>query len=385
MEPPRSEIILLNVFDNSKNRNVPFWRSSQLVAPLGLFCLEELSPDRVLAKSVGLEFSPEDFVDIEASQVRFVILQESDFFDQALVEKYFKALRLIFPYASIGIAGQRAESFANHFNFSIFGIGTTVILNMLRGIPIKGFSNTLEKDLRSQLPIPEKDCFYSHEFRSAVERTISGKTLDIYKPWMGFLDRSSIEFEIFNEEWVKNLLIWLNKMGYRSFQFNDLGNDPEHIHLLRTLCWSLKVDFGIFIPNWEFIERIKTWPGHPLKQVWFSADLKGFYSKSMFDQVNETMEAVKSSGVSTGIFLKPDFLLDNTSAKVLRLVKSISFIDSSKWNGICMRNVAIHFWKSNWRFCKRLFSVKTAMELVDFMRLSYSILECIFFPTGGDK
>ncbi len=384
MEPSQPEIILLNVFDNSKNRNVPFWRSSQLVAPLGLFCLQELAPKRVSVKSVPAEFSSEDFYGIDTSKVLAVVLQESSFFDEATVESYFKTLRSAFPGVSIGLAGQRAEFFARHFNFTVFGTGATAILRILRGMPVKGYIDTLEEDVKTKLPIPDRNCFHNFDFRSSVERTLSGKTLDISKPWMGMLDNSSIEFESFDEDWIKSLLAWLTRYGYKSFQFNYLGNNPEHIHLLRTLCWSIKVDFGVFVSDWEFVERIKTWPGNPLKQIWFSGDLSQFYKKNTFEQAKAIFDDIKKSGVESGIYLQPSFLMDPNSSRLLRLVNNISFTDSAKWNGSSMRNVSLHFWKSNWRFVKKLLSIKSAMELVDFMRLSYSILECIFFPMGGE-
>ncbi|GAB4274520.1 MAG: hypothetical protein Kow0029_14960 [Candidatus Rifleibacteriota bacterium] len=352
-------------------------------APLGLYCLAELSPERISVVDLQMSYPGEEFfTHINRLNVRNVILRAGKNHDQVFLEDSIKILRTLFPVAGIGLSGSINKAFIGMADFFIYGTGHKPILNMLRGLPATGFINSMEEDLELELPIPEKAFSENYSYECQPEKIISRKTIEVFQPWLGLFEYSSKIEKYPGLKWISSFSRWIKDSGYFEIHFRPSGLQPEDLHELRSVMLNSEIQFAVGFKHFDETELEINCAGEPLKQVWlYEPEIGNFES---FKTGLKNIAKAKC---------KPCLALNIKSTEIgqleelLQISERLAILDMESWSLHCLKKNYLKFWGIGQRFFKRLFEIKTANELIGFLKTSAIILEVLFSKenAGGKR
>lgn len=370
MESQQPEILLLHLSFTAANvQSNGLNRLQKIVAPLGLHCLATMAPERISVIELYSAAQAKEMVEISRSEtIKAVILsnvQESCIGELA---ELITVLRCSFPRALIGCSHDSPATYV--CDFIIRGTGKTCILRLLRGDRLTGSFDMLADDLLSPLSFPDTSLLLSG-YELETEKWLTGKTLEIMQPWLGLLDQSSEIFTYPGIAWVAEMIAVLQKSGFVAFHFCLCGLSADNLHELRSVMLNLKAPFAVSFK----IDDIKqiTSIGYPLLQIWL-CDL----SASNAAQAVLLMKDIHQADCAPCLKLDRQWLTIEDQQAILALADRIIIKDLHYWPVSALRSLVGRFWGYRKRFFKRLFGLKSAAELIVFMKTAYFILEVLF-------
>lgn len=370
METPSTEIILLNLNSLNADAQPRFNRFPGRPAPLGLCCLAAVAPERIAVIDGA---NPQQLFDqlatIEATAVKAVICQIAAAAGTENPAGILTQVRKMFPGALLGVSTERPE-LPTGFDFASNGTGKAVVLRILRGDRPSGFLDTRDDDFASPLPIPQEpmtDCGYE----ILPEKWLFARTLEIFQPWLGLLDQSGQCRTYPGIDWFANLVSWLQRSGFAAFHLRPSGLTSENLHELRSVMLNLKARFAVSFLASDHLNIRQI--GAPLQQVW----LYNPTAASVAD-TREKLQQIRETGFQACLQIDRHWFADSETQPLIKLVERIAISDESHWSFADLKKFTARFWGSRNRFFRRLFGLKSASELVMFLKTSYMVLEIMF-------
>lgn len=365
------EILLINLAaDKGCQTNIKAGHKGT-IAPLGLFCLEAIAPDRI--KVIDYQNTLPDMAMINAAvteQTTTVILQPAPLTNPAFCRNAIEQFRQINSNIKVGCA---------HFDgikdlmpdFIVCGSGVETINNILaHNFPGKNERIIEKNDLYP--PVPSAMFVDNFGYETTAECWIKNRTIDVFQPWLGLADRSHKIRKFPEPDWLNDLIRWLGTSGFRAFQLWPSALTPEKIHLVRTIMLKhgAKFSASFSVPA---AKSFTNCAGEPLKQIWL-ADIT---RQNAADTANILSEAAQT-GFGPGILLNFHWQELETSVQEKLLAASENFfvVDAHIWSPFMLKKIYRQFWTIK-RFARRLSQVKSAAELIAFMKISCAILEII--------
>ncbi len=370
METTATEIILIKTpAECEKN----YLRPSRLLgrmAPFGLLCLAAVAPGRIAVADSGTIAGIIDHLQtFVASDVKAIILSASPELDLAKVSLFAGQLRALFPGVCLGIGVDEAMTPAA-FDFSLTGTGKTAVLKILQGEKLAGHADCRADDADSPLPAPGEtfiDCGYD----IAPEKWLNACTLEILQPWQGLLDTSIAVKTWPGLDWVAGFIGWLKSAGVSSFHFGPSGLACKDLQELRSLMLKFKSRFSVSFCADDPLDIGQI--GWPLQQVWVYNP-----SGSSADGLTAKIRHIHEAGFEACLQLDRRWLSVAGQDGLLGQIDRLVVGDADLWPFGELKKLMLRYWSAKNRFFRRLFSVRSASELVMFMKTSYMVLETIF-------
>ncbi len=369
METPETEIVLLSIPADCCLNQPGINRFPGRSAPLGLYCLAAVAPQRVAVVDAVSSQAAFDMLPFGSSiSVKAVICQASENSDPDKIARFCLRLREILPGVALGVNNQSAAVPVG-FDFAVKGTGKSAVLRILRGDKLSGFIDCSHDDASSPLSVPDEpliDCGYD----IFPEKWLYGSTLEIFQPWLGLMDQNTITRTWPGLDWVAGLITWLKKSGFASFHFRPSGLTCDDLHELRSLMLNLKTRFAVSFTTADFINIRQI--GWPLQQVWL------YVSKPLAsDVLRGYLQHIREAGFQACMQINHNWCEIGNSNSLLGLVDRLAFSDYDSWPFADLKRLTAHYWSGKTRFFRRLFSIRSASELVMFMKTSYMMLETI--------
>jgi hypothetical protein len=366
MEPTAPEILLLNISAGALNReSSALGRFRPVYAPLGLHCLAASAPERIAVIDGKSRAQLCDALQFYRNMpVKTIVLHYSDGEDG--MPQFLALLREMFPAVSIG--SHLSEGDAG-FDFYVHGTGKTAVLRILRGERLHGKIDTLAEDLRSPLHVPQNHLLETG-YDIFPEKWIAGRTIEVFQPWLGLLDQSRKIMAYPGIAWIAEMVGWLQKSSYVAFHFNPSGLEADDLHELRSVMLNLRAPFAVSF--WAGAGRMFKPVGNPLRQIWLY-----YPNPETADESVVQLQAVASCGC------QPCLQVDSRCRQVMdhrmfSAAEKMVITDQEDWDIGALKHLTGRFWSCRRRFFRRLFGIKNASELINFMKTAYMILEILF-------
>lgn len=380
MASQQPEILLLNIpFAALNSQRDSLSRFASRSAPLGLFCLAAIDPERIkVIDSPGLPQISEVLSCYDARTIKAVILHLQPGIPCGQINALLERFRSLFPLATIG-CGQTGETVCAGFDFAIRGTGKTAILRILRGEKMCGFFDTLADDLDSPLSVPE-ELLIDSGYELPPEKWCGGKTIEVFQPWLGLLELSHEVFVYPGVAWIAAMVDWLKKSGYVFFHLCPSGLRPENLHELRSVMLNCKARFAVSFMV-DHVEHMAT-IGYPLQQIW----LHGISLKN-YVKAADLMRQIRQSDCQPCLQVDRHLLNIPEWLTMISLAERMVIGDFLDWPKAGLQRLTWKFWSYHQRFFSRLIGLKSASELIVFMKTAYVVLEILFLSdkNGGCK
>jgi hypothetical protein len=379
MNQKSTEILLINSAANSNLAASSYACYNERFAPLGLFCLSYLSPDKIRVLDIQNTFPDREILeDIVSKKTSAIILRVLPNQSSEEILCQLKAVKSWFPQIRLGFAGKNYETALTVCDFIIYGTGKQTILNILNGIIPSGIIEETESP--AALPIPENILPQRWSYSAQPEKTIANQTLEIFRPWLGLDEFSqSIAFEP-DFDWLYKLLKWLKISGFNEFHLRPGCFKPEHIHKLRSIFLSLDCNFAISFNEFASKMLAENCTGESLKQVWL-------YEPSFASATDaiESFDSILSTGCLPCLAINHNFVNFSEVKSLLAKSQRLSIIDIECWKLAQLKKVFYNYWSFNGRFFKRLFMVRSLQELISFMKTAVLTLDILLTSNRKGK
>jgi hypothetical protein len=129
MNQKSTEILLINSAANSNLAASSYACYNERFAPLGLFCLSYLSPDKIRVLDIQNTFPDREILeDIVSKKTSAIILRVLPNQSSEEILCQLKAVKFWFPQIRLGFAGKNYETALTVCDFIIYGTGKQTIL-----------------------------------------------------------------------------------------------------------------------------------------------------------------------------------------------------------------------------------------------------------------
>ena len=378
METGKIEILIIEMAGASVKNKLSWRHSISRNAPIGLYCLKATAPERIAVIDVPVA-QINDMLSLYAKEpLKAVICRLSEQPDTELVTSLVETLRTTFPNVKLG-CNYIDHDFIKCFDFYIKGTGRSCVLRILRGDIFLGECDDIHNDAGRPLEIPLEP-LADVGYDTLSEKWIATHGIEIWQPWLGFDEFSTKHFEYPGQEWMCKFLNWIHSSGFDAIHLNPSAYTPEELNRLRntilqnkmtvSLSFNAKDDIcfsEILIPN--------------LKRVWLH------YPKAiLLDETVEKLKAIRKAGFEACLYVDYTWFQGGYTLSAFRYIDRFIIADDYLWSNADLKKITQRYWGTKSRFFRRLFGLRSASELITFMKSSYALLDAIFLPDSkGDK
>ncbi len=369
MQNPKSEILLISIdAEPAAGEYYSLRRFGGRFAPLGLLCLAATSPDRIAVINGGhgkqLSECLQDF-----SCVKAIIVQAGSNTTDKDAENTLIELRSLFPSARIGISDQE-HTHCDPFDFTVNGTGRTAVLRILRGeIPTGLFACQTDEKFDT-LDIPDEP-LAEGDYEAHPEKWLTGRTIEVCQPWLGLLDHSKQSFSWPGIEWIAKFISWLKLSGYSAVHFRPSGLTPANLHELRSVMLNLEMPFAASFHISDNLHFTRV--GAPLRQIWlYHPDPETAHT------CQTLLSQIRTANCLPGLQLNRSSFGIASESELIAAAERICLCDLHCWALSDLKRVMARFWRR--RFFGRLAGLRSAAELIMFMKTSYNILDILLSP-----
>ena len=377
MDNGKIEILLIELAGASIKNKLSWRHSISRSAPIGLYCLKAIDKERIAVIDVPVPQIKDMLGFYKSSQVKTVICRLAEEPDSESVKQIIDSVREIYPNARLGCNFVKSD-ITKEFDLVIYGTGKTSILRILRGDDLFGYCDQLDKDKTAPLDIPEEPLL-DVGYDILPEKWLSVHNLEVWQPWQGLLEFSSSLYTYPGLDWMTKLLVWLTKSGFDAFHFTPSKWTVNDINHLRALFQNLKIQLSLsFLSNEEVRYSDILFP---VKRIWLYDPLA-----VNAEDVVKKLKEIRNAGIEACLQINHGWFGGGITLPVCKYIDHLIIRDDYLWSNIEHKRFMQRFWGTKNRFFRRLFGLRTASELITFMKTSYALLDILFLPEEkGDK
>ena len=371
------EILLIEMAGASVKNKLSWRHSISRSAPIGLYCLKAIDKERIALIDVPVSQIKDMLAFYKSSPVKTVICRLAEEPDNEEVKSLIDSIHEIYPNSRLGCSFVKSDVTKN-FDFVIYGTGKSCILRILRGDELSGYLDQLENDKNAPLDIPDEPLI-DVGYNILPEKWLSVHNLEIWQPWQGLLEFSTSLFTYPGTDWMTNLLVWLTNSGFDAFHFTPSDWNVDEMNHLRAFFQKHKLLLSLsFLSNKEvcFSDILL-----PVKRVWLY-DPQAVKA----EEVVNKLKAIRSAGFEACLQINHGWFGGGITLPVCKYIDHLIIRDDYLWSNAEHKKIMQRFWGTKNRFFRRLFGLRTASELITFMKTSYALLDLLFLPEEkGDK
>ncbi|MBR4328916.1 MAG: hypothetical protein IKO19_07775 [Candidatus Riflebacteria bacterium] len=371
------EIILIELAGASVKNKLSWRHSISRSAPLGLYCLKAIAQERIALIDVPVPQINDMLTVYKSSPVKTVICRLAEEPDNEEVKSLADSIHEIFPNARLGCNFVKSD-ITKVFNFVIYGTGKSSILRILRGDELNGYCDQFENDKNAPLDIPDEPLI-DVGYNVLPEKWLSVHNLEIWQPWQGLLEFSTSLFTYPGTDWMTNLLVWLTKSGFDAFHFTPSDWTVDEMNHLRAFFQKHNLQLSLsFLSDKEvhYSDILL-----PVKRLWLY-DPQAVKAEEVINKLKE----IRNAGFEACLQINHGWFGGGVTLPVCKYIDHLIIRDDYLWSNAEHKRLMQRFWGTKNRFFRRLFGLRTASELITFMRTSYALLDLLFLPEEkGDK
>ena len=376
METGKIEILLIELAGASIKNKLSWRHSVSRQAPLGLYCLRALSPQRISIIDVPVNQVPDMLSIYSESPLRAVICRLPEDPDTEKIKNIMLAIRKAYPKAKIA-CNYVTEDIIKEFDFVINGTGKTSVLRILRGDVLVGYCDDMKNDMISLVDVPTEP-LVNVGYDLLPEKWLSVHDIEVFQPWLGLTEFSSTLFAYPGLEIMTRLLNWLKASDFDAIHFNPNKWTVDDINRLRTVILKLNLTISISFLSIDFVRYSDILA--PIKSVWLHNP-----QASRMDEVVQKLKEIREAGFEASLQIDHSWFGSGTTLAACRYIDHLVISDEYNWNNIELKKFTQRFWGAKSRFFRRLFGLRTAAELIVFMKNSYALLDTLFLPDEGGR
>ncbi len=377
MKNENKEILLIELAGASIENKLSWRHSIYRSAPIGLYCLQTLDTEKIGLIDVVVPQIKDTLYLYKESPIKEVILRLAINPDCDEIHNLINIVQNYFPKAKIGCNYIDSE-IINEFDFSIKGTGKTALNILLKGEEISGIFDKTNEDLNNLLSIPQKpliDVGYS----ISSEKWLNDHSIEIWQPWLGLSEFSTSFYHYPGNDWIINLLKWLIKSGFNSYHFNPSKWTVDEINLLRPIINNFKINLSLSFNSSEEVNYSDILI--PIKRIWLYEP----HAKKA-ENIIQKLKNIKSAGSEACLQINYSWFGNGSTLQFCKYIDHLVISDSYSWSNKDYKKFIQRFWGSRNRFFRRLIRVRSASELVVFLKSVYELLDILFLPDNkGEK
>ncbi|MFZ2959701.1 MAG: hypothetical protein WA705_22690 [Candidatus Ozemobacteraceae bacterium] len=377
MKTSAPRLLLIHTTSERSIRYGSLFRSAGRSSPLGLAMLQALSPGRI--DLLDLQEQAPDLENIDqilASSISACLVQAPQSWDDSQAQTFGEKLRAIFPQARLVLGGRTDFVSIPAWDHTLLGTGRTLVNRLLSGEnPVERHLSTLTEDMRIALPIPQTALFDGGGYRASSEKMYQPSALSIYRPWLGFLDRSRIDHSWApSQTMLEALLSWLRISGFKAFSFEGPGIKVAHLPALAESLARLGLSGAVALDEMREIPHIPLPLGPSLRRLW----LRPSPWEIPPDGFAIALARLREDRIAIGLRLHPQHALAWVQSQAGDFIDQISLQDPGNWPKLLLRRTLFSFFGKQGRFFSLLSGIRSAHDLVRFLQGSYGLFELLF-------
>ena len=377
MNNEKIEILLIELSGASLKNKLSTRHSISRSAPIGLYCLKAISPEHIGIIDVPVSQIKDMFSIYISSPIKTIICRLAENPDIEEIKSIISSIKENFPKSNLGCNLIQSD-ITKEFDFVDDGTGKTTIELILGGQSISGHLNHIEKDLQNHLSIPEEPLI-DVGYTILPEKWLSVHNLEIWQPWLGLAEFSTTIFEYPGTDWMTKFLTWLSCSGFDSFHFNPSKWTVDEINILRNIYNNLNINLSISFLNKNPINYSEILL--PVKRIWI------YYPRAIeLEDVINKLKTIKASGFEACLQIDKTWFAKGATLPACKYIDHIIVNDDYQWNNSDYKKFTQRYWGTKNRFFTRLLDIRTASGLINFLKISYAILDTLFLPDNkGDQ
>ena len=377
MDNGNIEILLIELAGASVKNKLSWRHSISRSAPIGLYCLKAIDKERIALIDVPVPQIKDMLAFYKSSPVKTVICRLAEEPDIEEVKSLIDSIHEIFPNSKLGCNFVKSDVTQN-FDFVIYGTGKSSILRILRGDELRGYCDQFDNDKNAPLDIPDEPLI-DVGYNVLPEKWLSVHNLEIWQPWQGLLEFSTSLFTYPGTDWMTKLLIWLTNSGFDAFHFTPSDWTVDEMNHLRAFFQKHKLQLSLsFLSNKDvcFSDILI-----PVKRIWLY-DPQAVNAEEVVNKLKD----IRNAGFESCLQINHGWFGGGITLPVCKYIDHLIIRDDYLWSNVEHKRFMQRFWGTKNRFFKRLFGLRTASELITFMKTSYALIDLMFLPEEkGDK
>jgi hypothetical protein len=331
--------------------------------PIGLYALANLNPEAIKVMDSAAHPLDETLATMgtNTSHIFCMLAQDSD---TEQVSSYCQTIKHHFPKIKIGV-NLETNNFKSFSDFREKASGAQAIMRILAGQAYDGHLSESEKEEPLALPVtPLADKGY----HTAPEKTLCNRTLELFKPWQGLQERGPAIMPTPHMSWFQTLVPWVRESGFGGLHFRPLDLDEQQILELLTVLEGYHGRVALALS--ERVELpAKLLEQGLVRQLWY-------YNPSCGEHLAVRFKQLQNTHCAPCLSISKAFV-DSPCIELLKGAERLAIEDEELWSGKELKKVLKGFWLRDFRFLKRLGGLKSAAELIAFMRSTYKALDTL--------
>lgn len=363
------EILLVNVRVKKEHQKAD-WTEP----PLGLYCLQSIAPEKIGVADIQHNHEIISRYKSDYPNIR-VIIVKPDIYQESSLELLLTKIKKLWPGVLTGIASPKNSRSLTNADFYVRSTGRSALIRILRGENPSGLEMETEAKQLELLPTPVSDIESEFTYETCLEKSLGEQTIDIYRPWLGFMEKTNAPASDPGSVWLNSMISWLTKNGYRCFHFYPLSIDSLELIKCLSRVQKVKIAIGFNISDLDtdWLIHLKN-----VEQLWL-------YHPQCKDasQALKKLHSAKKCGSKACLELNSalDDINNDLKCALLRMPDRISFCRESDWKQETVRKV----YKSHWtfsNFCRSLLNIRNLGELIVFIKLFNEALNTLTLKTN---
>ncbi len=403
------EILLIHTVSSPQIRYGRLQKAAGRTPPLGLACLAAAFPGRVEVidlqdrcngpvemVGVALDSLLTGFLSSPSCRPRAVVVQAASDWTEETSATLAQALRerLKSPAWGAGVVGDRngippvappspptwlvlggeiRHRFTPHWDALVLGTGRRLVADLLAGARPIGWNETLADDLRDPLPVPAVPLADAAGYAAAVEKQITGRTVAVYQPWLGLLDRTQILGVRPPIPFLADLVPWLQKSGFDAAAFAAPIWPAATYEELQEICFRHRFPFSLAVADPSEAAAIARLPTGFLDRLWLYPGDR----EDLLEAFSAIAPRFGGMEVRLGLRLRHDLARAAALESLWEFCEHLSIKLPEEWEAALLRRLLIDFYVRQGRLWRHLWRLRSARDLLTFMRGAYGLFDLV--------
>lgn len=375
MDTSCPEILLLHTVSQPEIRYGRLQKAAGRTAPVGLACLAAAFPGRTTMIDLQATLPGDRLADLPpADGIRAVVVQAASDWTEDTSAAFAQALAGRYPGARRVLGGAVRRRFARDWDVLLSGTGRTLLASLLDGgQPATGWRETLADDLREPLSVPEAPLPEAGSYSVSVEKQIAGRTVGIYQPWLGLLDRTTRLGVRAPGGFLDRLVPWLARSGFGSAAFAAPVFPADTFGRLQEICARNRFPFSLAVADPDEAAAIALLPTGFLDRLWLHPG--GQFE--LLDAFARIAPRFGEAAVPIGLRLTGALAGDPDLDGLGPFCDQLSVEHPLDWDCFRLRRTLIEFYLRQGRLWRHLWRIRSARDLLGFMRGAYGIFDLL--------
>ncbi|RCK80764.1 MAG: hypothetical protein OZSIB_2652 [Candidatus Ozemobacter sibiricus] len=380
------EILLIHTTASPQIRYGRLQKAAGRTAPLGLACLEAAFPGRLAL--VDLQHRGSGALEAVAAaldgllanlwpspwpRVRAVVVQAASDWTEETSATLAQAIRERFPEARLVLGGEIRRRFLPHWDALVLGTGHRLVAGLLAGDHPSGWSETLAADLREPLPVPASPLTDAAGYTASAEKQITGRTIAVYQPWLGLLDRTQILCTRPPIPFLARLVPWLQRSGFDAVAFAAPVWPAAAYEELQEICFQQRFPFSLAVSDPSEAAAIARLPTGFLDRLWLFPGNR----EDLLEAFSAIAPRFGEMEVRLGLRLRHDLARSPFLESLMECCEHLSIKLPGEWESALLRRVLVDFYLRQGRLWQHLWRLRSARDLLTFMRGAYGLFDLV--------